>query len=251
MIPHAQRPIIGCATFQREVSDRHNYPVGLMPSYIEAVRQAGGIPVLLPLLLDEKEMQAALARVDGVIIPGGGDVEPHRYNGIQHESLGGLDPRRDEFEINLVRCTVETEKPVLAICRGMQVFNIALGGTLWEDVFSMMPAAIKHDYYPNLPRNLLPHDVEVEPDSCLAYYLQSNRVKVNSLHHQGVRDLASGVRATAVAPDGLVEAIEVPGHPYAIGVQWHPECLVDDDPAMLRLFEGLVETAARQNQASF
>lgn len=247
MIPHSQRPIIGCATFQKEATNRANYPVGLMPSYIEAVRQAGGIPVLLPLLLDEEEMEAALARVDGVVIPGGGDVEPHRYNGVQHESLGGLDPLRDEFEINLVRYTVEMKKPVLAICRGMQVFNIALGGTLWEDVHSMMPAAIKHDYYPNLPRNLLAHAVDVEPDSCLARYLRSTHVQVNSLHHQGVKELASGVRATAVSPDGLVEAIEVPDHPFALSVQWHPECLVDDDPAMLRLFEGLVATAARQN----
>jgi putative glutamine amidotransferase len=246
MFPHSQRPIIGCATFQKETTDRHNYPVGLMPSYIEAVRRAGGIPVLLPLLLDEEEMQAALARVDGVVIPGGGDVEPHRYHGIQHELLGGLDPLRDEFEINLVRYTVERKKPVLAICRGMQVFNVALGGTLWEDVYSMMPAAIKHDYYPDQPRNLLPHAVEVVPDSCLARYLQSTQVKVNSLHHQGVKELADGVEATAVAPDGLIEAIEVAEHPFALGVQWHPECLIDDDPAMLRLFEGLVATAAHQ-----
>lgn len=246
MIFPAQRPIIGCATFQRDVEDRSNAPVSLMPSYIEAVRKAGGIPVLLPLLLDKAEMEAALARVDGVVIPGGGDVEPHRYNGIQHESLGGLDPVRDEFEINLIRYAVEQEKPFLAICRGMQVFNVAMGGTLWEDVLSMMPASLKHDYYPHQPRNLVPHAVAVEPDSCLAYYLQASQVNVNSLHHQGVRELADGVRATAVAPDGLIEAIEVPGHPYAIGVQWHPECLVDDDPAMLRLFEGLVAAAAGQ-----
>lgn len=246
MVQYSQRPIIGCATFQRDVEDRSNTPVSLMPSYIEAVRKAGGIPVLLPLILDEEEMKAALARVDGVVIPGGGDVEPHRYNGIQHESLGGLDPVRDEFEINLIRYTVETGKPFLAICRGMQVFNVAMGGTLWEDVFSMMPSARKHDYYPNQPRNLTPHEVEVEPDSCLAHYLQATQVKVNSLHHQGVKVLANGVRATAVAPDGLIEAIEIPEHPYALGVQWHPECLVDDDPAMLRLFEGLV-AASGQN----
>lgn len=247
MFPHRQRPVIGCATFQRDITDRTQHPVGLMPSYIEAVRRAGGIPVLLPLMLDMEEMEAVLARIDGVIVPGGGDVEPHRYHGSLHESLGGLDPMRDEFEINLIRYTVEKEIPILAICRGMQVFNVALGGTLWEDVLSMMPSAIKHDYYPHQPRNLLPHAVEVEPDSCLAYYLQSTHAQVNSLHHQGVKALASGVRATAVAPDGLIEAIEIPSHPFALGVQWHPECLVDDDPAMLRLFEGLVATAARPN----
>ena len=245
MIPHSQRPIIGLATYQKDVATQPNSPVGIVPSYIEAVRRAGGIPVLLPVTLDKEEIQAAVARVDGVVVPGGGDVEPHRYNGIQHESLGGMDAMRDEFEINLVHHLVEIEKPFLAICRGIQVLNVALGGTLWEDVFDLMPSAMKHAYFGE-GRTLVPHTVDVEPDSCLAYYLQTTQARVNSLHHQGLKMLASDLRATAVAPDGLIEGVEIPGHPFALGVQWHPECLIDDDPAMLRLFEGLV-TVSGQN----
>jgi putative glutamine amidotransferase len=243
MNAQAKRPIIGCLTYQKEASERALHVVGLMPSYIEAVRRAGGIPVLIPLLLDEAEMQAALERMDGVLIPGGGDMEPARFGGIYHPTMYGIDPLRDEFEINLVRHTVKQQKPVLAICRGIQVFNVALGGTLWEDVGSMMPDAVKHDYYQQHPRNYLAHTVDITADSCLAHYLQTTKTYVNSLHHQGIRKLAPDVRATAVAPDGLIEAIEIPSHPFAIGVQWHPENLVHDDPSMLRLFEGLVEAA--------
>ena len=246
MTPYFQRPIIGLLTYQKEAAERARHVVGIMPSYIEAVRLAGGIPILLPLLLDELEMQATLQRVDGILLPGGGDVEPHRYNGTFHPTMYSLDPVRDEFEIKTVRYAIKQEIPIFAICRGIQVFNVALGGTLWEDVHSMLPNAIKHDYYKNHSRNHLAHTVDVEPDSCLAYYLQSTQVQVNSLHHQGVKELASEARITAVAPDGLIEAIEIPGHPFALGVQWHPENLVQDDPAMLRLFKGLV-TTAQQN----
>ena len=245
MSPHSQRPIIGLATYQKDAATLPNSLVGIVPTYIEAVRRAGGIPVLLPVVLDAEEMQAVLTRIDGVIIPGGGDVEPHRYNGLQHESLRGLDPVRDEFELKLARYVVETEKPFLAICRGIQVLNVALGGTLWEDVFDLMPSAMKHAYFGE-GRTLVPHTVDVESDSCLAYYLQATQVRVNSLHHQGLKTLANDLRATAVAPDGLIEGVEIPGHPFALGVQWHPECLIDDDPAMLRLFEGLV-AASSQN----
>ena len=246
MIPYSQRPIIGLLTYQKEAAERARHVVGIMPSYIEAVRLAGGIPILLPLLLDELEMQATLQRVDGILLPGGGDVEPHHYNGTHHPTMYSIDPVRDEFEIKAVRYAVAQEKPIFAICRGIQVFNVALGGTLWEDVHSMLPHAIKHDYYKHHPRNHLAHTVAVEADSCLAHYLQSTQAQVNSLHHQGVKELAHKARVTAVAPDGLIEAIELPGHPFALGVQWHPENLVQDDPAMLRLFKGLV-TAAQQN----
>lgn len=246
MIPHSQRPIIGCLTYQNKANEKSLPVVSLVSSYIEAVRQAGGIPVLVPLLLDLAEVQVVLDRLDGILMPGGGDMQPHYYQGSLHDTMYGIDPVRDEFEVNVVQYAVRQEKPVLAICRGIQVFNVALGGSLWEDVHSLMPASMKHDYYPNMPRNLLAHSVEVAPDSCLAHYLQATQVEVNSLHHQGIKELASGVQATAVAPDGLIEAIEVPGHPFALAVQWHPECLVDDDPAMLRLFEGLV-AAAGQN----
>ena len=123
------------------------------------------------------------------------------------------------------------------------MFNVALGGTLWGDIASQKEGAIRHDYFRTHPRNYLSHTIEIMPGSRLAHYLGKRESWVNSLHHQGVRELASGLTATAVAPDGLIEAVEISDHPFAIGVQWHPECLYEEDSDMLALFKGLVEAA--------
>jgi putative glutamine amidotransferase len=125
------------------------------------------------------------------------------------------------------------------------MLNVALGGTLYEDVRKLMPGAIKHDYFEVRPRTYLAHAVEIEPESRLAALLGRREIHVNSLHHQGVRDLAPDLVASAYAPDGLIEGVEAPNHPFAVGVQWHPENLVGDEPAMLGLFRGLVAAAER------
>jgi putative glutamine amidotransferase len=132
----------------------------------------------------------------------------------------------------------------LAICRGLQLFNVALGGSLWEDVTDSMPGAITHDYFGQGQRDYLAHEVTVSPDSLLAAALQSNgSIAVNSLHHQGIRQLAPSLVPVAWAPDGLVEAIEYPDHPFAVGVQWHPENLLQAEPRMRLLFRGFVQAA--------
>jgi len=148
----------------------------------------------------------------------------------------------------MARAAVAQRKPVLAICRGHQVFNVALGGSLWQDVDSQMSGTIGHDHLDGHARNYTPHAVEVSPTSKLAGCLTKTRVHVNSLHHQGIRQLAPGLSATAVAPDGLIEGIEIPDHPFAVGVQWHPEDLIHDDPTMLGLFRKLVEAAIANRQ---
>ena len=148
--------------------------------------------------------------------------------------------------VDLAREAMIQDKPLLAICRGHQVLNVALGGTLYEDVTAWMPGAIKHDYFELFPRNHTAHAVAIEPDSKLAAALGRREAQVNSLHHQGIRDLAPGLVAVAHAPDGLIESVEGVDHPFALGVQWHPENLVHDDPVMLSLFRGLVD-AARTN----
>ncbi len=238
-----KRPLIAIATF--EVRPRADTTtVGVTDSYIKAVRKAGGIPIMLPMIMDKDEMTAVLDIANGILIPGGGDISPERYGGTHHDKIYGINLERDEFEINLVQYAMQRQKPTFAICRGLQVMNVALGGTLWEDVQDLMPEGMKHAYFGEQPRNYVAHTVDVAPDSCLAYYLQSTTASVNSLHHQGLKELAAEVKATAVSPDGLIEAIEVPGHPFAMGVQWHPENLVDDDPAMLRLFEGLIQASS-------
>jgi putative glutamine amidotransferase len=150
-------------------------------------------------------------------------------------------------EMALAREAVTGGKPLLAICRGHQLLNVALGGTLWEDIETRMPGARRHNYYQSHPRDMLAHNVTVAPGSLLSRQLGCDSIAVNSLHHQGVRKLAPGLRAVARAEDGLVEASEVIDHPFALSVQWHPENLLTVEPRMRRLFEGLVEAALVQN----
>jgi putative glutamine amidotransferase len=219
--------------------------LGISETYVKAVVAAGGIPLFIPVGLGDEDLRTVFSRVDGLLLPGGGDVDPALYTGEQpHTTLRGLDNLRDGLEMYMARAAVDLVKPVLAICRGHQVFNVALGGSLWQDLGSQMPGAIGHDHPAGYPRNLLQHQVEVRTDSHLARCLASDRVSVNSLHHQGIRDLAPGLVASAIAPDGLIEGVEIADHPFAIGVQWHPEDLVWDDPAMLSLFRGFVEAAS-------
>ena len=240
----SRKPIIGCTTYRKTTG--HNPPLdiyGLMPAYLEAIAAAGGIPVMFPLGLDEGDLFALLHRVDGLLLPGGGDIDPRRYGGNDSvPSLYDISPVRDETEIRLVHHALNTGKPLLAICRGHQVLNVALGGTLWEDIADLMPNAICHDYYRLFPRNHTPHEVQVKPDTQLARLLGTTCTRVNSLHHQGIKELAPGLIAAAAAPDGLIEAAELPGHPFALSVQWHPENLVQDDPQMHQLFAGFVSS---------
>jgi putative glutamine amidotransferase len=239
-----KRPLIGLTTYRKIAEDSGAPLYGLMRSYVDAVAGAGGIPLLIPLGLDTDDLFEILKRIDGLVLPGGGDIDPAAYQGAPHEELRGIDDDRDRVEINLARKAVKTEKPFLAICRGHQVLNVALGGTMWEDLASQMPGAIRHDYYGAGARTDRPHNVQVRKDSRLAAILNSENIPVNSLHHQGLRDLAPELTVSATAPDGLVEGVEVEGHPFAIGVQWHPENLVKVDPAMNKLFVSLVEASA-------
>lgn len=244
-IPHSKRPLIGCTTYHVELKDPTMPAVnGLMPSYLNAVIMGGGTPLLIPHGLAEEQLADVLSRVDGIMLPGGGDIHPAAYNGHYHKSIWGIDQERDRIEIFAARYAVERQKPLLAICRGHQVLNVALGGTLWEDIESQNLNAQRHNYFKAFPRNYLAHPVEITPNSLLAKALDSTETAVNSLHHQGVRDLAPELTATAVSQDGLVEAVEVTGHPFALGVQWHPENLVTDLPSMLRIFQTFVAKAA-------
>jgi putative glutamine amidotransferase len=162
-----------------------------------------------------------------------------------HPSIYGVDPDRDRIELNLVRWSVDTDKPFLGICRGAQVMNVALGGTLYGDIAAQAPRQpLKHNWFPGFPRNMIAHPVSVAEDSRLAGILGAPIAGVNSLHHQAIKEPAPSVEVSAHAPDGLIEAIEVPGRKFALGVQWHPEWL-QDQPSMRALFGELVNSAGR------
>lgn len=246
MIPMnpTSRPIIGLTTCRKTFPQSIPMPVqALTPAYINAVAAAGGAPLLIPLGLDEEILDALLDLLDGLVLTGGGDISGECYQSEHPDLILDVDDDRDRTELFLARQSLARNKPLLGICRGHQLLNVALGGTLYEDVLKLMPGAVQHEYYNIKPREYLAHTVEVAADSQLSATIGQREAHVNSLHHQGIRDLAPGLKAVAHAPDGLIEGIEVPHSPFAIGVQWHPENLYQSDPAMLALFRGLVDAA--------
>lgn len=241
-----QRPVVGLAMQTQEAVPGQLPASWVMgQAYVRALTAAGAVPWLVPLLPDDEDtLRAAYERLDGVFLTGGVDIDPAAYGEERRPVCDRPDPARDWTELTLVRWAVADGKPVFGICRGMQVINVACGGSLYQDVAGQHPRAIKHDYFSppaTWPRDHLAHAVRVEPGSRLGRLLGAERVEVNSLHHQGVKRLAPGLVATAFAPDGLIEGIERPGSSFLVGVQWHPEELTEAHAAMRRLFAGFVE----------
>jgi putative glutamine amidotransferase len=245
------RPLIGVTTQTLQAID--GIPEGLPNSvvmnqrYYHAVASAGGAPVLVPLLDDLETLRAIYERTDGILIPGGVDVDPATFGEKPRERLGRIDPARDRVEIQLVKWAVEDDKPLLGLCRGLQVINVALGGTLYQDLETEYPNAIKHDYFPNhgYSRDHLAHDVAVQAGSRMRHALADAAVPVNSMHHQGIKALATRLSASAVAPDGLIEAAESTSESYIVGVQWHPEVFELSEPSSGVLFRDFVQAASR------
>jgi len=237
-------PLIGIPSRSDQTS-RSSTPIFTQNrAYVEAVAIASGAPVLIPLNLDEEALRAIYERLDGLLLAGGGDLDPKHYGEAIHEKCGKPDEARDVVELTLARWSLAEGLPVLGICRGIQVLNVAAGGTLYQDIASQVPGSLKHhDLGPDHSRRYRAHQVTVNGASHLAAILGQRRVGVNSMHHQTVKDLAPGFRVVARATDGVIEAIEGHDHPFAVAVQWHPEELVEDAPPMRRLFEELVSAA--------
>jgi len=212
-------------------------------SYVEPITAASGAPVLIPLNLDKGALRAIYERLDGLLLAGGVDVHPRYYGETVHEKCDRIEEERDTVELTLTRWALNEGLPILGICRGIQVLNVTAGGTLYQDIASQLPGALKHDFWSGYPRNYLAHQVTISSDSKLAGILGQRQVAVNSGHHQAVRDLAPTFQAVAWTPDGIIEAIESRDHPFALGVQWHPEELLEDAPSMRRLFEEFVSVA--------
>lgn len=213
--------------------------------YVKAVLSAGGLPVLLPTNFSESDWPRLVESFDGFLYSGGGDVDPTRYGGEFAPNSYGFSEQRDRFELGLIPLILSADKPLLCICRGVQVLNVALGGTLIGDIKSELPEAGRHNWYPNFAREKRVHEVDLVAETKLAQLLGQNRVWTNSLHHQALNQVGEGLMVNARAGDGVIEGIELPGHRFVMGVQWHPEHL-QDDLGMRALFEGLVE-AAKQN----
>ncbi len=234
------KPLIGITTYNAKNSYGRDISA-VQHTYIRAVTQAGGIPILIPAILPSNDLNDLYNRLQGILFSGGGDISLKYFAGAQHPSIHQVDEARDVTEISLLRQSVENQKPFLAICRGIQVMNVAMGGTLHTHIPDQVSNSLKHD---NEEFKIIAHPVNIAEDSKMAEIFGETLLHVNSLHHQGIKDLASNLRIVGHAPDGVIEAVEIADHPYAIGVQWHPEWLTDQ-PAMQKLFKSFVDAAGK------
>jgi putative glutamine amidotransferase len=226
-------------SFQEPASGQGSDYFALSRKYVAAVERAGGVVVGLPA--QPEAVADLLSILDALLLSGGGDIAPDLFGQDCHPKTRQIDRQRDDFELALVQEWVSAGRPLLAICRGIQVLNVALGGNLIQDIADQVANRLIHQRSEGEARHL----IRLQPASRLASLLGDGELEVNSYHHQAVQDLAPGLEAVAWAADGVVEGVEMPGARFAVGVQWHPELMVQNDGRQLQLFVGLVEAAAR------
>ena len=236
------KPLIGITTYFS--TNAHGQPlVALQQSYVKAIKQAGGVPVLIPSLIADDGWDALYTRLDGLLFSGGGDIGLEHSPGDPHPRINEVELDRDSIELKMINAAAADGKPFLGICRGCQIMNVALGGTLYTHIPDQLPNALDHSYPGNL-RTVLVHEVKIDEGTHTAEIFGEPIIKVNSLHHQGIKEVAPAVRVSGHAPDGLVEAIELPDHPFGLAVQWHPEWLTDQE-GMRNLFKQFVNATGK------
>lgn len=243
MRPHGtplRRPLVGISPDVEGDAEASRYV--LKTAYAEAVLRAGGLPLVLSVSADAGVVDAYLDRVSAVVVTGGAfDVPPAAYGQAPREGLGPLKPARTAFETLLLQSALRRKLPILGVCGGMQLLNVVLGGTLYQDLARELPGAKEHEQKNS--RNQPSHPVEVRDGSLLAEVLGRGQLMVNSTHHQAISQLAPSLKVSATSPDGVVEAVESTEHPFALGVQWHPELLLQSMPLQLGLYRALVQKA--------
>lgn len=246
-----RRPVIGVTT--QTLHAIHGIPVGLPESwvmnqrYFRAVMSVGGVPWMIPLIHDDPAtLREIYERLDGLLIPGGVDMDPQTYGEAPTPHLGTIDPARDATELQLTRWAAADGLPVLGLCRGAQVINVALGGSLYQDIGTEVPGAEPHDYYPTkgFERTHLAHGIDIVQGSRVCDAFCETTTAVNSMHHQSVKRVGEGLVVTAVAPDGVVEAVEgTRDGAFLVGVQWHPEVFEPGQPGVRNLLRDFVAAA--------
>jgi putative glutamine amidotransferase len=238
-----KKPIIGISTNFSKIMDKpfNEYDkIFINSGYIDVIIQAGGVPLLLPMNADSKTTDQLLALVDGVLLSGGQDVHPSHYNEELHPLLGITAEQRDAHEMHIVKVAYAEKKPILGICRGLQLINVVFGGTLYQDLSQHGPdSKLGHSLDERTETTL--HPIEVVPGTALHTIFGNSRVVTNSYHHQAIKKLAPGFTVSARAEDGVIEAVEnISPDGWVIAVQWHPEMMVKEHPAMGKLFDAFI-----------
>ncbi len=233
-----KQPVIGIVT----VLDEGAVPrVFANINYPNAVIRGGGVPVMLPVTKSREILSGYLTVCDGFLFSGGQDLSPCRYGELPSRLLGPTSLLLDDYQLSLMKLVLEAKKPFLAICRGIQVLNVACGGTLYQDLTEFSPTVSKH--MQETDRGDVSHPVTIQ-EGTLLRQLFGTRIWTNSYHHQALKQVAECLQTAALSDDGIVEAVEVKDYPFGIGVQWHPEAMLPSDDAMLPLFVSLVQKAS-------
>ena len=237
----AYRPVIGVTPALNQEETR----ISLNRCFPEVLLEVGAMPLVLPITADPAVMAEMIERCDGFLFTGGGDIDPRLFGEQTRPCCGDITPDRDAFELPLARMLHDRpDKPVLGVCRGAQVLNVALGGTMMQDVATDFGAPVIAHSQKQLAR-YPSHDVTIEPGTLLEKVLGASKAAVNSLHHQAVRQVAPGFVASAHAPDGVIEAVESTVHPFFLGLQWHPEIMWRTNEKALAVFRSFVEACRR------
>lgn len=236
------KPFIG---INLDVEGEKPRKVSIQCFYVEAIQKAGGIPVLLPPMPDE-DLHRLLAKLNGILLIGGRDYNPKRYNESACEKVELCDENREDFDVRLIQATIQqTKLPVLGICAGLQLINIGLGGSLIQDIPTEKPdSSVVHTSENGWSEGFSKHEVRIEPETFLSTLYSETQVNVPTSHHQAIKALGRGLKPSAFAHDGIIEAIELEDRPFTIGVQWHPE---RDFEGNRGLFESFVQHASNSN----
>lgn len=210
--------------------------------YIKAIVQMGGIPVVLPYLSNDLDIKSVVEKIDGLYATGGYDIDPTLFNEEPHVNLGTIIPERDKFEITLIKETLKANKPILAVCRGCQILNIVMDGDMYQDIYSQIDHALLQ-HQQNAPSGHGSHYVQIQKDSLLYKLSKTDKIKVNSRHHQANRHVPKPLIISGRASDGIIEAVESKEHDFVLGLQWHPENMLaeQNDKVSSKIFAGFIE----------
>jgi putative glutamine amidotransferase len=231
-------PLIGVTT---QISEKK---VHVNRDYMQAIMEAGGIPIAIPFLSNRTELQQLVHALDGLLLSGGEDIDPQIYDEDPHPALDELAPERDNLEMRVLGLFLEQDKPIFAICRGCQVLNVEMDGDLYQDLPSQKSPSMNHNQ--KAPRDYAYHSISIKQESLLFRVLQEEKIRVNSYHHQAAKQVKAPLVVSAWASDGVIEAIESTTHTYVLGVQWHPESMaVANDPHAKRLFLAFIEACQK------